>query len=594
MPAAPAAALLSRRHRLGLAALYLGSLALRLVFLAGLDARETLRADGWHYAALAWNLGNRGVYSTSLAEPLVPHMRWPPGYPLLLAPFYRGRDMQAGTEAALPVQVVLGSAVPVLGVLVATHLLPYPLAWLAGLCAACCPLLVTTPAFLVTETPFTLLLLCWLLLLFRLAERPSVGVAVASGLLAGGLTMVRSSGLVLALVAGGWLAARGAGAARRRAALVLVVLALTPVLAWGVRSRIAAARGTPAPSYFARPLAEGIYPDLVYADSARGYAMLADPEFPRFSESIGRTAAEMLERTRADPWPNLRWHLVDRWLVLWEFGMIQSPPLHVYPVARGLFRPAALDPGISRDEPLAPLYWIFRALWYWCVVPAVLLGAAIVLRRRRADPGPASRARELCYVLLAGHVLLHGVVIPEPRFLVPVRPILFALALATLADCARRLTTRVTPAVIAAVALVAVAGWTSGIVETRRAPAARRAAAALVERGRRLEAAGDLAGALASYEEARAADPRNFDAAMLAGLIHHRLGDPGTAVARYRDVLAVRDTHYGAHYQLATALLAQGRTAEARAAWAGFTRLAEAIGDHASIEQAPAALRAIR
>ena len=58
-----------------------------------------------------------------------------------------------------------------------------------------------------------------------------------------------------------------------------------------------------------------------------------------------------------------RWNLVDRWLALWEFGMIQSPPINVYPVAHGLFRPAAINPGTTGDEPLAALSWIFRALW---------------------------------------------------------------------------------------------------------------------------------------------------------------------------------------------------------------------------------------
>jgi tetratricopeptide (TPR) repeat protein len=146
--------------------------------------------------------------------------------------------------------------------------------------------------------------------------------------------------------------------------------------------------------------------------------------------------------------------------------------------------------------------------------------------------------------------------------------------------------------VLACVVLVAAAGWTSAAIAERRAPAARKAGAALVADGQRLQAAGDVAGALAAYEAARTADPRNVEASMLAGLVYHyQLDDPARAVACYRAVLAERPDHYGAHYHLATALLADGRTAEARAAWASFARLAEAIGDRATIASAPPPLR---
>jgi hypothetical protein len=42
-----------RRAWAGGVALFLLSLALRLAFLHGVDPRETLRADGWHYTMLA-------------------------------------------------------------------------------------------------------------------------------------------------------------------------------------------------------------------------------------------------------------------------------------------------------------------------------------------------------------------------------------------------------------------------------------------------------------------------------------------------------------------------------------------------------------
>ena len=72
----------------GLAAL---SLALRLLFWSGTEVQETLRADAYHYTYLAWSLANRGVYEDTTDPTLKAHLRWPPGFPALLAPFFRAR-----------------------------------------------------------------------------------------------------------------------------------------------------------------------------------------------------------------------------------------------------------------------------------------------------------------------------------------------------------------------------------------------------------------------------------------------------------------------------------------------------------------------
>jgi hypothetical protein len=402
--------------------LWVLALALRVAFFRGLDVQETLRDDGYRYAMLAWSLANRGVYSDA-AEP--------PGYPTLLAPFYLGRDLSAGTEAALRVQVVAGSLLPILVVLAGRRLLPGWAVWLAGLLTACCPVLVTMPAFLVTESDFTVLLFLTLILLLRLRERPSARRAVLAGVVSGGLALVRRSALGLPAVVGFHLACRGADPNRRRAAFLLVAVAAAITVPWEVRDP----HGAPAPSYVAPPLAEGIYPDLRYGTAARGYAFAADPRFPEFSTSIGKTLTELWERTRADPWPNLRWNLLGRWRTLWEFDMIQSPPIHIYPVRRGLFRPAAINPEGS-DEPLAAFYWIFRRLHYFLIVPAVLVGAVLAVAGRHQAATRARGGGELLYVVLGYNVLLHSVLIPEPRFMLPMRPVLFLLAPATILELA--------------------------------------------------------------------------------------------------------------------------------------------------------------
>lgn len=108
------------------------------------------------------------------------------------------------------------------------------------------------------------------------------------------------------------------------------------------------------------------------------------------------------------------------------------------------------------------------------------------------------------------------------------------------------------------------------------------------------EAKSEWAEAAAAYERVVTVDPGRAEAGMSAAVLyHHRLGDPGRAVGLYRTALRAVPTHYGAHYQLAVALLALGQEAEARAAWRAFVPLARSIGDQQSLAAAPAVLREV-
>jgi hypothetical protein len=392
---------------------------------------------------LAWNLANHGRYSTSLAPPIEPHLRFPPGYPLLLAPFFVGRDgsgvaadtaLRQGAAWAMRAQVMVGSLLPVLVVLLGLRIMPPTPAWLAGILTAGCPVLVTSCSFLMTEIPFSVLLLGTLLVVGRRLASPTLPGALAAGILCGYLVLTRSFALLLPGVAALHLAGRGSGPGRRAAAALLAA-ALLVVLPWWVRNRVLIADGVPAPSYLAEAIGISVYPDLRGPKGPRGFGHLIDPEYPRFTTSLGAVLAELRRRVEADPWPQLRWHLAGRWLMLWEFHQVGAPPIHLHVVRNGLFRPAHLSRS-RRTEPLAAVYWVFRGLYY-LVVPAVLVGAVLVARRWRDPPTVPQRNVELLYLVLAYTVVVNGLICPLPRYLWPVRPLLYLLAAWSFTELAR-------------------------------------------------------------------------------------------------------------------------------------------------------------
>jgi Tfp pilus assembly protein PilF len=77
------------------------------------------------------------------------------------------------------------------------------------------------------------------------------------------------------------------------------------------------------------------------------------------------------------------------------------------------------------------------------------------------------------------------------------------------------------------------------------------------------------------------------DAQMQAGLAAlYTRHDPAAAAAAFRQVLELNPSHYGATYQLASALDAAGKRDEARPLWERMLEMADAIHDEATITTA--------
>lgn len=62
--------------------------------------------------------------------------------------------------------------------------------------------------------------------------------------------------------------------------------------------------------------------------------------------------------------------------------------------------------------------------------------------------------------------------------------------------------------------------------------------------------------------------------------------DPAGAEARFREILKRNPNHYGANYQLATALDREGKPAQARPVWQNVLRMAQEVKDSATIKTA--------
>jgi len=105
------------------------------------------------------------------------------------------------------------------------------------------------------------------------------------------------------------------------------------------------------------------------------------------------------------------------------------------------------------------------------------------------------------------------------------------------------------------------------------------------------EAAKDDATAATTRARLGRAEPATPDALMKAGLdALYTRNDPVAAAAEFRKVLALNPAHYGATYQLATALDRAGKPAEARPLWERVVTMAESYHDQKTLDAARARL----
>ncbi|MBX3462548.1 MAG: hypothetical protein KF830_05225 [Planctomycetes bacterium] len=392
--------------------------ALRWGFVATAQVQAPLRADAGQYAQYARNLVEHGVYSLATSVPPAPDSYRSPGYPWLLAAC-RWLAGESGWHAALlGVQVVLGAATVLLCYRLARAWLAFPPALAAaGLCAAS-PHLVVASGYVLTEVlaAFLATLGLWLV-----AGEGRARVLVGGGVL-GLLALCNETLVVVALVLL-WPLGRARG---RGLALAFGAAALLPLLAWNLRNGSQPLARTGAERVTAS-ISHGSYPGMVFRDPRlRGFPYHEDPEQPAFGGSWTALRDVLGRRVAADPWRYLAWYLVEKPLWLWRWDLVQGRDVLVYEVANSPY---------ERQPVMALSHAVMRTLHGPCM--ALAAGAALWLAWNRRRRWPFA-AQALGLVAVAG-TLAYLPVIPDPRYLQPVRPVVFVLGAAGAAAVVRRL-----------------------------------------------------------------------------------------------------------------------------------------------------------
>lgn len=417
--------------------------ALSLIFLAGLAMRwaaveytvieSPFRNDALDYSAYALNMAKYGVYSSDPQSAFfeqrspAPDSQRSPGYPWFLYLFARTPSLTLFAEGAQLAQLVLSSLSILLVFALARELLGGGLALAAALLTACSPHLIILNSYLLSETLFTFLLFggLWLLIRALPAQRAppqDLGWLLLAAL---GLTyaaLTRGSLMIFVPVLLGFLAWRLRHQPVRRRLGVIALIFIIGIGGWELRNHQINEAPTTGSSQM-NWLYHGIYPDLMYQGrpETRGYPYRADPNYDPNAVDLAAVAAELQRRFAAEPLRHLWWYL-RKPATLLEWGYIQGwDDIFVFQVE---YSPYFTEPAFKLS------YRILKALHPWLTLLAVL-GALLAWAPRAWLRLPEDRlhAARLLSLLFLFFLCFHALGNPLPRYLVPIRPALYILAL---------------------------------------------------------------------------------------------------------------------------------------------------------------------
>lgn len=415
-------------HYLLLALIIAGAALLRYQYNTVTWIDTPIRGDAIYYVAYANNLVEHQVFSRSRgADDPIPDAYWAPGYPMFLAGITVLADLLQtdSYELTLLAQAVLGTLTVALVFMLATLAMPAGWALFAAALMALSPHSVSLGSYLLTETLFCFLLTLSLLLLARALSKPGTFPAACAGITFAATYMVNPISLfvaptALAAIALLQLRTRNAPTAQCSLRLTLWVLAplLLAMIAWSVRSGImvpdsAATSG----SRLLDNLIIGMYSDFheIWRADPR------DPQNPATLASAKMEGSylaffkELTAKFLAEPGAMLRWYLLGKPMLLWDWDIRTGQgDIFVFPVHYSLYH-------INR--PALATYSVMHTAHGWIL----LLGLAAFVYAWH-DRGPGRRSIAMLLATATYCSLVYVITQAEPRYSVPLRPVLYIAA----------------------------------------------------------------------------------------------------------------------------------------------------------------------
>jgi 4-amino-4-deoxy-L-arabinose transferase-like glycosyltransferase len=294
------------------------------------------------------------------------------------------------------------------------------------LLTAISPHLIVANSYVLTETLFCFILVLTTAIAKLFAERPSVFRALAIGICLGGGFLVRPSLLYFPIVILVFLClhyGRKQGFFYFAGLLAGFVLVASP---WYIRNLVTLNTLSDQHLKIAF-LHHGLYPDFTYNGdkNSYGFPYRFDPRSDEIKQNTATVLNEIVLRFQSRPGEHILWFVFKKPIALWSWNMVQGQgDAFVYAVSSTPYE----DDGLFRLT-----HRLARTL-HWPIVGLAFMGLWIAWFTGwpYGDNKPKMLLARFISALLIYFTLLHMAGTPFPRYAVPLRPLLYGMAMFTL------------------------------------------------------------------------------------------------------------------------------------------------------------------
>lgn len=413
--------------------LFLVSFQLRCWYIDGTVMIEPIRADAKLYAILAKSLGSEGSYfptgniDTGLKKQL---MTRDPGYPFLLAPIAKhAANLRAFFYTTVYVQSLIGAATVCLAFLTARFFLPPFWSGTVALLVMLSPHLISMTNYVLTETIFTFLLQGALLLFLYALNNKRTWLFAASGLALGAAITVRSVlqlfPFVLAAITFYYLKTDRKEAIKK--SMLLVITSFIFFIPWKTWSHFTFKKMGGAPSLLQDVLYIGSYIDLTYDNVPEGQPKYGvsmvyrdDPNY--YSVVNGgykRIIKEIRDRFEEDFIGYSTWYIFGKPAMFWSWSMIHAGgDYNVYPVKHTWYD----------KNPIMNISYKIMKFLHPIIILLMHFGVLLFLLNKNNYSRQQVFIMTILLALTAYFLLIHTILVPVPRYSLPLRPIVYFLA----------------------------------------------------------------------------------------------------------------------------------------------------------------------
>lgn len=375
-----------------------------------------IRADAADYYHYAKNLHDHGIYSrsreaTNNNEPKPDALR-SPGFPFFASTLFSStpekslRNLQIAQTILQIITFLSLSVLLIIRLSVAQALIPIFLLWTF-------PHFISINSYYLSESLFTSLI-CMILACSLWPNQHDICNSnnyffVCIGLLIGLASLTRP---VLQYFPFFLLIAATAWHRRIRKHYILLTLAgLLPTTLWGIRNLIVIGSWSD-PTLMINGLYHGSFPYFMYNNdpSTFGYPYKFDPLSNQIYEGISTTAALIWDRAQENLDLYSRWYLVGKQLVLWQWDLVVTEDIYIYPTIASPYYESGSIPGVSHT-----LHKMLHPAW----MLLAFTGLGLLIRKCIKTPQGVGFFWFFSAALFLYAILIHVVVAPYPRYAIP-------------------------------------------------------------------------------------------------------------------------------------------------------------------------------